>query len=302
MPAARPQKFQVEFTEDPRAFLTACAGHLAAEPVVNTIVASVTARLAGSDPLPTVEHPRWWAVVRDADDAVVGVAMRTAPFAPHPVYVLPMPGGAAVALAEALLQRCEPLGGVNGALPAAQVVAREHAGRTGARVRVHEHLRLFEAREVAVPPAPPGRLRPATEADAGLVLEWFRDFGRAAAEQAGRSEPHAGSGESFTLADVLVRVREGVVWLWEDPAGRTVHLTAANPPAYDVARIGPVYTPVEHRGRGYARAAVAAVSQLQLRSGVRPCLFTDQANPTSNRVYESVGYRPLVDMVNLVLE
>jgi predicted GNAT family acetyltransferase len=81
-----------------------------------------------------------------------------------------------------------------------------------------------------------------------------------------------------------------------------VHLTAGNPPAYGVARIGPVYTPAADRGQGYASAAVAAVSQRHLDAGVRPCLFTDQANPTSNRVYEAIGYRPLVDMVNLVLE
>jgi RimJ/RimL family protein N-acetyltransferase len=306
--AARPAHLdlQLDVTDDPRAFLDAAADHLAADPVVHTVIASVTARLAAADPLPPAAHPRWWAVARDASrdgaDAVVGVAMRTAPYAPHPVYVLPMPDRAAVALAEAVHARGEALGGVNGALPAARVVAETYADRVGADVRVREHLRLFEVREVAVPPAPPGRLRSATEADAQLVLAWFRDFGRAAAEQAGRSEPHAGSAETFTLADALVRIRESVVWLWEDAAGEVVHLTAANPPAYGVTRIGPVYTPVEHRGRGYASAAVAAVSLLQLRSGVRVCLFTDQANPTSNRVYEALGYRPLVDMVNLALE
>jgi hypothetical protein len=227
--------------------------------------------------------------------------MRTAPFDPHPVYVLPMPDPAAVALAEAVRARGEALGGVNGALPAARVLAETYADGAAADVRVREHLRLFEVRDVAVPPAPPGRLRSATEADASVVLAWFRDFGRAAAEQAGHHQPIGGSAETFTLTDVLVRIREGVVWLWEDAAGVVVHLTAANPPAYGVARIGPVYTPVEQRGHGYASAAVAAVSLLHLRSGLRPCLFTDQANPTSNRIYEAIGYRPLVDMVNLAV-
>ena len=290
----------MQITEDPRAFLAAAAEHLAADPVVHTVIASVTARIAAVAQRPAVDHPRWWAVARDATGAVAGVAMRTAPFAPHPLYVLPMPDTAARMLAEAVRERGEALGGVNGALPAARVAAETYAAGAGAEVSVHEHLRLFEVREVVVPPAPPGRLRPATEGEAALVLAWFQDFGRAAAEQAGRSEPHAGS-ESFTLADAVVRIREGVVWLWEDAAGRVVHLTAANPPAYGVARIGPVYTPVEHRGHGYASAAVAAVSQLHLRSGLRACLFTDQANPTSNRVYEAIGYRPVVDMVTLVL-
>ena len=38
-----------------------------------------------------------------------------------------------------------------------------------------------------------------------------------------------------------------------------------------------------------------------LDQGARVCLFTDQANPTSNKIYEALGYRPVVDMVNLLI-
>ena len=64
-----------------------------------------------------------------------------------------------------------------------------------------------------------------------------------------------------------------------------MHLTAHNPPSFGVARIGPVYTPSEHRGHGYASAAVAAVSRMLRERGAEVCLFTDQANPTSNKIY-----------------
>ena len=67
------------------------------------------------------------------------------------------------------------------------------------------------------------------------------------------------------------------------------------------ARIGPVYTPKQHRGRGYASRAVAEVSQHYVDHGVRCCLFTDQANPTSNKIYEAIGYRPVTDMVSQVI-
>ena len=46
---------------------------------------------------------------------------------------------------------------------------------------------------------------------------------------------------------------------------------------------------------------MAEVSQRFVEQGVRCCLFTDQANPTSNRIYEALGYRPVTDMVNLVI-
>jgi predicted GNAT family acetyltransferase len=73
-------------------------------------------------------------------------------------------------------------------------------------------------------------------------------------------------------------------------------------PAFGVSRVGPVYTPREHRGHGYASRAVYEVSALLRESGERPCLFTDQANPTSNKIYEALGYQRLVDMANLRVE
>ena len=293
--------YHLELTEEPAAFLAAAGSHLAADPVLTTVIATVTERIAAADERGVArgQHPCWWAVVRDEAGAVVGVAMRTAPFEPYPLYVLPMPDEAAVTLARLVHERGEPLHGVNGALPAARGVAEEAARLAGGEVRVHEHLRLFELGELAVPPSPPGRLRLATANDLDRALAWFRAFGLAAAEQAGRDEPHAMP--DLTADDMLLRLEQEVVWLWEDERGEPVHLTAANPPANGVTRIGPVYTPVRHRGRGFASAAVAEVSRQYVERGVRCCLFTDQANPTSNRIYQALGYEAVVDMANLVL-
>jgi hypothetical protein len=294
----------LEFTEDPAEFLAATAAHLAADPVVTTVIATVTERIRAADArgLERGSHPCWWVVVRDDRGEICGVAMRTAPFRPHPVYVLPMPHGAAVEDARRGDARGGGVTGVNGALPAARAVAEETARLTGRKVRVHEHLRLFELGELDVPPAPPGRLRLAVEADAELCLAWYHAFAMAAAEQAGRSEPHDNAAETFTIAEILDRIADEVIWLWEDEHRAPVHLTGANLPANNVVRIGPVYTPVEHRGHRFASRAVAEVSQLFVEQGVRCCLFTDQENPTSNAIYQRLGYRPVVDMVNLLVE
>jgi len=75
--------------------------------------------------------------------------------------------------------------------------------------------------------------------------------------------------------------------------------TRWNAPAFGVARVGPVYTPPEQRRKGYAGAAVAEVSQHFLDAGARVCLYTDQANPTSNGIYQALGYVAVVDQVNL---
>lgn len=295
-------RYVVEITEDPSAFLTAAQRHLERDPVLTTVVSSVTQRAIRSlgAGAPDPAYPRWWAVVRGLAGEVVGVAMRTAPFRPHPLFVLPMPDAAARALAAALLDRGEAVGGVNGALPAAQVVAAELAAATGGAASVDEHTRLFELGELVCPAPVPGRLRPAEPADAELALRWFRGFEAAAAEQAGRPVDRPET-EHDTLEVMAERIAEGRVLLWEDDRGRVVHLTGHNLPAFGVARLGPVYTPAEHRGRGYASAAVAEVSRRLVDRGVRVCLFTDQANPTSNRIYQALGFQPVVDMANLVV-
>lgn len=282
------------FHDDPAEFLEVAGEHLAVDPVLSTVIASYTQRMVGRD-LPT-DFPCWWVTVhRGEGGQVVGTAMRTAPFEPHPLYVLPMPEGAGAALARALHERSERVDGVNGALPCAREVAEETARLTGRTASVIEHLRLFDLPALVPPQPAEGRLRPATTGDLPLCAAWYRAFHQDAAEQAGREEL-AESGEHFTDDFVLERIEAGVVHLWEVD-GEVVHLTAANPPAYGVSRIGPVYTPGEHRGRGYASGAVAEVSAGILANGDRACLFTDQANPTSNKIYEALGYRRLVDMV-----
>ena len=75
-----------------------------------------------------------------------------------------------------------------------------------------------------------------------------------------------------------------------------MHLTGLTAPSLGVVRVGPVHTPREQRARGYASAAVAQLSRRVLATGARVCLFTDQANPTSNAIYQRLGYEPVVDM------
>ena len=291
------------FFDDPAGFLAEAGEHLAADPVLNTVLATVAERAAAEDAAgiaPDPEAPyRWWAVLREGDQ-VVGAAMRTAPFEPYPPFVLPMHDPAALALARALHARGEEVRGVNGVLTAARACAEELARLTGGGVEVTMHTRLYRLDGV-VPPAPArGTLRPATQGEVDLVVDWFNAFAAAADEQAGRpaGSMHRGS---VTREAMERRVAQQEVWLWVDGEDAPVHLSAVNPPSFGAARIAPVYTPPDHRGRGYAGNTVAALSQRILDAGAVPCLYTDQANPTSTRLYASLGYRPVVDMVDLLV-
>lgn len=293
--------YDVAFCADAAQFLRLAEDYLAARPVESTVVTTVAHRAVrdAADGVPAHDRPfDWFAVVRDATGEVVGAAMRTAPFAPYPAYVLAMPDEAALALAKAVHERGELLGGANGALPAVETVMGETARLAGGSVRPVEETRLWELGELREPSGVPGGLRRARPDEAELLLPWFRSFGVEAATMAGRAEPHPTT--DFDAADVARRIALGVVWVWEVD-GQVVHLTGANPPAFGVARIGPVLTPREHRGRGYASAAVAGVARQLREDGARVCLFTDRANPTSNKIYAAIGFEPLVDMAHLAL-
>ena len=100
---------------------------------------------------------------------------------------------------------------------------------------------------------------------------------------------------------MLRRLRAGWLWFWVTEAGDRVHLTGVSPPSFGVARVGPVYTPPAQRGCGWASNAVAEISRRIQAEGSRVCLFTDQANPTSNKIYTALGYQPVADMANLVI-
>ena len=146
----------------------------------------------------------------------------------------------------------------------------------------------------------PGGLVAATEGDVDLVTEWIAAFMGDADEQAGRVRG-ASAHDVPDRSEMLRKLRAGQFWFWVDEAGEPVHLTGANPPSFGVARLGPVYTPPTQRGHGWASNAVAEVSRRIQNEGTRVCLFTDQANPTSNKIYAALGYRPVVDMANLVI-
>jgi GNAT superfamily N-acetyltransferase len=292
---------RLQFCAGPGEFLAAAGPHLAADPVVSTVVTTVAHRALAQQATGISQPDRtWWLVVSDGSGAVVGAGMRTATFAPYPPFLLPMPDEAAVALACALHERGEEVLAVNGALPAVVLCAAELARLGGGRVGVSQHTRLHELGELVRPASVPGGLVVATGDDVELVMEWFAAFMGDADEQAGRPRG-ASAHEMPDRAEVLRRLQTGRLWFWVDETGERVHLTGANPPSFGVARVGPVYTPPAQRGRGWASNAVAEVSRRLRAEGARACLFTDQANPISNKLYAALGYRPVVDMANLVI-
>jgi predicted GNAT family acetyltransferase len=122
--------------------------------------------------------------------------------------------------------------------------------------------------------------------DRELLLHWLKSF-------------HDDLGEPDHDPDKTVsdRISYGGLTLWELD-GDPVSLAGASRMESGVVRVAPVYTPPDLRGRGYAGAVTSVVTQAALATGADDVvLFTDVANPTSNGLYQRLGYRPIEDRV-----
>jgi hypothetical protein len=149
--------------------------------------------------------------------------------------------------------------------------------------------RIYRLTRVIQPRPITGFMRMAHPADRTLVARWVYDFMREALDEDDRPGAEL-------AADRWIAGRGSSLYLWEDD-GEIVSLAGVRGPTPRGIRVGPVYTPPESRGRGYASALVAAASQAQLDSGrTFVFLFTNVANATANRIYQAIGYEPVRDI------
>jgi predicted GNAT family acetyltransferase len=200
---------------------------------------------------------------------------------------------AAAELARDLTAAGRGIPGVNGDRQAADAFTAAWRDRTGDAVTVHRRMRLFRlARLVPPAPRPEGSARRAAGTDRDLLDAWFGAFAREVGDMPAHDH----------RADIGKRLGYGGITIWE-AGGAPVSVACLTRAVGAMARIGPVYTPPELRGRGYAAGATAAVSQAALDAGVRDVvLYTDLANATSNALYERLGYRAVEDRVILSFE
>jgi GNAT superfamily N-acetyltransferase len=190
-----------------------------------------------------------------------------------------------------------PLPGVRGPAAMALAFAGRWSAAGGPAFRRSMAMRIYQLDRVTPVAGVRGALRPATAADSALVAAWLGAFER---------DIGGPTGDPAAVARAAARsIAAGGVHLWQldppspgpsDAPGDPVSMANATGATPNGIRINMVYTRPEARRRGYASAAVAALSQAMLDAGRRFCfLFTDLSNPTTNRIYQTVGYRPVAD-------
>ncbi|WP_207756194.1 GNAT family N-acetyltransferase [Nonomuraea cypriaca] len=259
------------FTADVEEYAAVAEPVLLGDPVRNTVPLTVLANLRAGLP---VKDPLfgWWTV----DGEVRGTVFHTPP---HPVGLFSLPPEAVAPLIEAI-------GGDVTAAVGPLEVTSEVTRLLGTPRRVMPE-RLYRLGTLAVPAAP-GRGRLAVPADFPLLVSWYHAFG---------AEVAMGEGDVAERVARRLSARELFVW---EADGAPVSLAALSPAAGGVCRIGPVYTPPSCRRRGYGAAVTAYASQTGLAERCdEVVLFTDLDNPTSNAIYQAIGYEPVSDYAHL---
>jgi hypothetical protein len=156
--------------------------------------------------------------------------------------------------------------------------------------------RIFRIDRVIAPRPVPGAMRLASESDRALLADWLGAFNLEALAQ----RPDPAAMDQFAARWIARQGR--AMYLWVD-GGQPVAMVGVSGETPNGIRVAPVYTPPALRGRGYASALTATVTQAHLDAGKRYCfLFTDLANPTSNHIYQAIGYRPVADVADYRFE
>lgn len=189
----------------------------------------------------------------------------------------------------------EPLSGVRGPTDVAEAFVSAWTARTGARLRDVERERLYVLDELRHPDGVDGAARVATGSDVDLVGAWVDEF------QVGEFGFAPNVETTTESIGAAIHTGASCFVLWERD-GVPVSLAGARVPVARMSRIGPVFTPIELRGNGFGSAVTAAASQWATEAGASTVvLFTNLANPTSNKIYQRIGYRPVTDFARIGL-
>jgi uncharacterized protein len=275
----------VERQIDAQAFLDVAGSFLADREAEHNLLFGIAANLI-TDPDRPMTAPPYFATVR-RDDAVVAAALMTPPF--NVVMSWTADHDAVSALAADLERERLPVPGITAPVDVARAFADRWASRHGMTAQRTIAERIYRVERVTAPRGVPGSTRIADHADRDLLVEWVHDFLR---EALGRTD----DSETLAIVDRALETGSRIFYLWEHE-GQAVSVAGITGPTPNGIRLGPVYTPPPYRGHGFGSAVTAAASQAQLDKGRRfVFLFTDLTNATSNKIYQAIGYEPVIDI------
>ncbi|WP_047376117.1 GNAT family N-acetyltransferase [Exiguobacterium sp. ZOR0005] len=160
---------------------------------------------------------------------------------------------------------------------------REHTGRDVSPFMAQGLYRLERVNEIMMAE---GTMRHATTDDQALLEDWYRAFERDSGLDPSETE------KVVRTVTMMIENDDAVIW---EVDGTPVSCAKRSRPTENGVTVSFVYTVPERRGNGYARSIVAELSRELLKTKRFCTLYTDLTNPTSNKIYQEVGYEPIME-------
>ena len=265
----------------PAAFLAAASPWLEQREAEHNLILGIASGLGDEETTDSGE-PMYFALLRDGPRAVAA-ALRTPPWN---LLLSEVDEPAALDLLADDLAGAE-LPGVTGPPADVRRFAATWTAANGGRTEVAMEEGVYRLARVVDPAPVIGTSRRATADDRSLLRDWLTAFHAEALS----AEPE----RARAIIDEWDPETGRQFWLWEVDE-RPVSMVGAGSRTPNGIRIGPVYTPPQERGHGYASALTAAASRWNLEQGRRFCfLYTNLANATANHIYQAIGYERVTD-------
>lgn len=225
------------------------------------------------------------------DQRPIGAAIRTPPYA---MLCAGLPRAEVADVAAELANLGIQLPSVRGPRDTATNFAAAWCAATGTISTVGFEERLYRLTTLCPPTDVTGHVRPADPNNIDVLIQWLTHFGAEVAVDPVTPEPTATARSVQAANDV------GDAFLFWVVHNDPVSVAGVRSPVADVSRIGPVYTPADRRGNGYGSAITAAAALWAREHGAKDVvLFADVANPTSNAIYQRIGFQPVNDYARI---
>ena len=278
--------------EEATGFLVVAQAALERHESENGLMLGIGLRLVRA---PNAYGSRAYLATVESERGLLVAAMMTPPYKLHKlqIHVEDDSEPAAVELViDGLLRGAWPVPGVLGREPEAEAFAAIWRRRTGAQWRTDMRQTAYTVRHVVHPRYPAGEFRAAGQEDVELVRRWGRAF---------HQDCFGDDLHERTMVTAEEKVKSGDLFLWVDGTPRS--MAARGRPTPHGEAVSFVYAPPGERGKGYATAVVARVSQQILDDGKDFCtLFANAKNVAANRLYQRIGYEVQGKVVDLRFE
>lgn len=187
-------------------------------------------------------------------------------------------------LAKYLHQKNLTFPGVVGPTREAHEFAQIWSQLKGLTFKLGMDQKIYQLDHVKFPSSIPGQMHVVNPEEIDFLVKWLMEF-------AAESLPEENHPTEYWKKYATRIIGNQGAHFWE-LNGTPVSMAIATRPTKHTITLNCIYTPKEARRKGFASILTATLSQKQLDSGRQYCLlYTDTSNPTSNKIYQQIGYQ-----------